>query len=219
MSKNLRKKIAEVFSETRVDQACLSSVFLTIFLLLANYFPVEKVMYVMAFFFFGILLNLFVRTSKEKKQWFAVNYDIDIIILFLYQKDFLLVGIANGYYVFKTNRMIIGNENNLVKSNGNNTSIIANDSFINQIKKELKEFASVKQKANISNSLVIKYNRAKNEQIIPTIKKNILLYWIYKQKNNVPVDDLMEFTKSHSKTSKIIKIDKKTKMTNSSQLQ
>lgn len=149
MLKNSRKKIAEVFSETRIDQACLSSVFLTIFLLLANYFSVEKVMYVIAFFFFGVLINLFVRTSREKEQWFSVNYGIDTIILFLYQKGFLLVGTSNGYYVFKTNRMVIGNENILVKSNGNNSSIIANDSFIKQIEKELKEFASVKQKANI----------------------------------------------------------------------
>jgi hypothetical protein len=45
--------------------------------------------------------------------------------------------------------------------------------------------------------------RAMNKQTILTIKKNILLDWIYKQKNNVPVNDLMEFIKSHSKTSKI----------------
>lgn len=55
-----------------------------------------------------------------------------------------------------------------------------------------------------------------NEQTTLTIKKNLLLDWIYKQKNNVIVDDLMEFIKSHSKTSKIIKIDKKTKLTNTS---
>lgn len=41
-----------------------------------------------------------------------------------------------------------------------------------------------------------------HEQTKPTIKKNILLDWIYKQKNNVLVDDLMEFINSASKTSK-----------------
>jgi hypothetical protein len=50
-----------------------------------------------------------------------------------------------------------------------------------------------------------------DEQTKPTIKKNILLDWIYKQKNNVPVNDLMEFIQSQSKGSKIIKTDKKTK--------
>lgn len=51
--------------------------------------------------------------------------------------------------------------------------------------------------------------RAMNKQTILTIKKNILLDWIYKQKNNVPVNDLMEFIKSHSKTSEIITNDNK----------
>ena len=48
-----------------------------------------------------------------------------------------------------------------------------------------------------------------NEQTTPTIKKNILLDWIYKQKNNILENDLMEFIKSATKTSKIIKIEKK----------
>ena len=38
-----------------------------------------------------------------------------------------------------------------------------------------------------------------NEQNTPTIKKNILLDWIYKQKNDIPENDLIEFIKSHSK--------------------
>jgi hypothetical protein len=42
-----------------------------------------------------------------------------------------------------------------------------------------------------------------------------LLDWIYKQKNNVPVDDLVEFIESQSKGSKIVTISKKTKATNS----
>jgi len=54
-----------------------------------------------------------------------------------------------------------------------------------------------------------------SERPLSTIKKNLLLDWIYKQKNNVPVNDLMEFIKSYSKTPEIIKIDKKTKPTNS----
>ena len=41
--------------------------------------------------------------------------------------------------------------------------------------------------------------RAMNEQTTPTIKKNILLDWIYKQKNDIPENDLIEFIKSHSK--------------------
>ena len=37
------------------------------------------------------------------------------------------------------------------------------------------------------------------EQNTKTMKKNLLLDWIYKQKNNIPVNDLIEFIKSNSK--------------------
>ena len=50
-----------------------------------------------------------------------------------------------------------------------------------------------------------------NEQTTLTIKKNILLDWISKQKNDIPASDLAEFIKSYSKTSKIITIDQKSK--------
>ena len=46
------------------------------------------------------------------------------------------------------------------------------------------------------------HNRAMNNQPKPTIKKNLLLDWIYKQKNNVLVNDLIEFIKYHSKNSR-----------------
>jgi hypothetical protein len=58
-----------------------------------------------------------------------------------------------------------------------------------------------------------------DKQTISTIKKNILLDWIYKQKNNIPVNGIMEFIESQSKGSKIVTIGKKTKTTNPSQLQ
>lgn len=40
------------------------------------------------------------------------------------------------------------------------------------------------------------------EQTTPTIKKNLLLDWIYKQTNNLPVSDLIEFIKHNEKTQK-----------------
>ena len=48
------------------------------------------------------------------------------------------------------------------------------------------------------------------EQTIPTIKNNLLLDWIYKQTNNLPVSDLIEFIKSNEKTQKSPKNSKKT---------
>ena len=40
------------------------------------------------------------------------------------------------------------------------------------------------------------------EQATTTVKKNLLLDWIYKQKNNIPVTNLAEFIKSNTKTAK-----------------
>jgi hypothetical protein len=45
------------------------------------------------------------------------------------------------------------------------------------------------------------------EQAPTTIKKNILLDWIYAQKNNIPVTDLAEFIKSNTKTAKTTTTD------------
>lgn len=50
-----------------------------------------------------------------------------------------------------------------------------------------------------------------NEQNLLNIKKNHLLDWIYKQKNNIPVNDLIEFIKFSSKNPENIKTDQKSK--------
>ena len=47
------------------------------------------------------------------------------------------------------------------------------------------------------------------EQALTTIKKNLLLDWIYAQKNNIPVIDLAEFIKSNTKTAKSTITDQK----------
>jgi hypothetical protein len=47
------------------------------------------------------------------------------------------------------------------------------------------------------------------EQAPTTIKKNILLDWIYAQKNNIPVTDLTEFIKSNTKNEKTTTTDQK----------
>lgn len=46
------------------------------------------------------------------------------------------------------------------------------------------------------------------------MKKNILLDWIYKQKNNIPVNDLMEFIKSTQKLQKLLRMIIKSKNNN-----
>jgi hypothetical protein len=47
------------------------------------------------------------------------------------------------------------------------------------------------------------------EQAPTTIKKNILLDWIYAQKNNIPVTDLAEFIKTNTKNAKTTTTDQK----------
>jgi hypothetical protein len=47
------------------------------------------------------------------------------------------------------------------------------------------------------------------EQASTTIKKNLLLDWIYAQKNNIPVTDLAEFIKSNTKNIKTTTTDQK----------
>lgn len=42
-----------------------------------------------------------------------------------------------------------------------------------------------------------------------SIKKNILLDWIYAQKNNITVTDLAEFIKSNTKNAKTTTADQK----------
>jgi len=50
-------------------------------------------------------------------------------------------------------------------------------------------------------------NTAMKEQAPTTVKKNILLDWIYAQKNNIPVTDLAEFIKSNTKNAKTTTTD------------
>ncbi len=48
-----------------------------------------------------------------------------------------------------------------------------------------------------------------NKQTIPTIKKSLLLDWLYQQKTNVPVSDLIKFIKSYANNPNIVIIDHK----------
>ena len=132
------KKIFNNFSSTeKLNKAYCDSLFYTILSMVIFYFSVEKFAIIIGIFCLGVFISLLFNTSQTEEEWYKLNYNLDDIILYLHHKGFKMVTSSNGYYYFKTNRIITYNEYVIIKDNGLQSLILTDNYHIKEIQKSL----------------------------------------------------------------------------------